>query len=33
MIKKFLAIYNVPIYWTTVLGEYGRMKMYETFIT
>jgi len=25
--------YNVPIYWTTVLGEYGRMKMYETFIT
>ena len=24
--------YNVPIYWTTVLGGYGRMKMYETSI-
>jgi len=24
--------YNVPIYWTTILGGYGRMKTYETSI-
>ena len=25
-------VYNVPIYWTTVLGGYGRIKRYETSI-
>jgi len=29
----FLEVYNVPIYWTTILGGYGRMKTYETSIT
>ena len=29
---KIGIIYNVPIYWTTILGGYGRMKTYETMV-
>ncbi len=34
-IKKFIKThgYNVPIYWTTILGGYGIMKIYEKSIT
>jgi len=31
-IKQKVNPYNVPIYWTTVLGGYGRIKRYETSI-
>ena len=29
----FFDLYNVPIYWTTILGGYGRMKPYEKALT
>ena len=33
-IKELLfSYYNVPIYWTTILGGYGIMKVYEETIT